>query len=239
MLRAIVMALMLSSPAAHAGDAVRIATEAAFPPYNFLNDAGEVAGYDREVGDALCARAGLSCTWVVIGWDALIPELMGGNVDVILAAMTITPERRQVIDFTAAYVPPEPSAYIARDAGADILGGVVAAQAATVHAQHVAGTGADLLEFPTTDDVLAAVLRGEADAGFADQRFLRDSAAASGGALVLVQDGVPVGEGFGIALRKSDATLRARLDAGLEAMKRDGSLNALLVQWLGEDAPRF
>ncbi|QYK43055.1 MAG: transporter substrate-binding domain-containing protein [Paracoccaceae bacterium] len=235
--RALILSLALALPG-HA-ETVRLATEAAFPPFNFINDAGDIAGFDRDFGDAMCTRAGLDCAWVVVEWDALIPQLQSGNVDVILAAMTITAERRQVVDFTAPYVPPEPSAYIARDADADLDGGLVAAQAASVHAQHVAASGAVLVEFPTTDDVVAAVLRGEADAGFADQRFLSETAAGSGGALILARSGVPLGEGFGLALRKSDTGLRGQIDAAIAGMKRDGSLNALLLKWFGEDVPTF
>ncbi len=49
-------------------------TEGAYPPYNFINDAGEVDGFEREVGDELCARAELTCEWVKNDWDSIIPE---------------------------------------------------------------------------------------------------------------------------------------------------------------------
>lgn len=236
-IRAAALGLLLALPAA--AEPVRLATEAAFPPYNFIGDDGQIAGFDRDFGDAMCARAALACTWVVTDWDALIPQLLAGNHDVILAAMTITAERRAVVAFTQAYVPPEPSAYLARAGGAADLTGLVAAQAASVHADHVAASGATLVEFPTTDDVVAAVRRGEVDAGFADQRFLADTAAASGGALVIAQGGVPLGEGFGLALRPSDAALRDRIDAAIAGMKTDGTLNALLLKWFGEGVPTF
>jgi len=58
---------------AMAQDVVRLGTEGAYPPYNFINDAGEVAGFERELGDEMCKRAGLTCEWVTNAWDSIIP----------------------------------------------------------------------------------------------------------------------------------------------------------------------
>ena len=53
---------------------VRMGTEGAYPPYNFINDSGDVDGFEREVGDELCKRANLTCEWVVNEWDPIIPN---------------------------------------------------------------------------------------------------------------------------------------------------------------------
>ena len=82
---------------------VRMGTEGAYPPYNFINDAGEVDGFERELGDELCKRAELTCEWVKNDWDSIIPNLVSGNYDVIIAGMSITDERDEVIDFTQPY----------------------------------------------------------------------------------------------------------------------------------------
>ena len=71
------------------GKTIRMGTEGAYPPYNFLNDAGEVDGFEREVGDELCARAELTCEWVTNEWDSIIPNLTSGNYDTIIAGMSI------------------------------------------------------------------------------------------------------------------------------------------------------
>jgi polar amino acid transport system substrate-binding protein len=72
-------ALALAASAALAQDVVRMGTEGAYPPYNFINDNGEVDGYERELGDILCERAGLTCEWVTNEWDSIIPNLTSGN----------------------------------------------------------------------------------------------------------------------------------------------------------------
>jgi polar amino acid transport system substrate-binding protein len=91
-------------------DTVRMGTEGAYPPYNFINDAGEVDGFERELGDELCERAALTCEWVKNDWDSIIPNLTSGNYDTIIAGMSITDERDEVIDFTQNYIPPAASA---------------------------------------------------------------------------------------------------------------------------------
>ena len=53
---------------------IRMGTEGAYPPYNFLNDNGEVDGYEREIGDEMCKRAELTCEWVTNEWDSIIPN---------------------------------------------------------------------------------------------------------------------------------------------------------------------
>ena len=81
-------------------DTVRMGTEGAYPPYNFINDNGEIDGFERDLGDELCDRAGLDCEWVQNDWDSIIPNLVSGNYDTIIAGMSITDERDEVIDFT-------------------------------------------------------------------------------------------------------------------------------------------
>lgn len=218
---------------------VRMGTEGAYPPYNFINDAGEVDGYERELGDELCKRAGLTCNWVVNDWDSIIPNLQSGNYDTIMAGMSITDERKEVIAFTQNYIPPLASAYLAASGDADITGGVVAAQTGTIQAAHVAESGATLLEFATPDETVAAVRNGEADAVFADKDFLVPVEAESGGALVFVGEDVQLGGGVGMGLRKSDTELLGKFDAQISAMKADGSINALLIKWFGDKATTF
>ena len=131
---------------------VRMGTEGAYPPYNFINDKGEVDGFERELGDELCKRAGLECTWVTNEWDSIIPNLVSGNYDTIIAGMSITPERDQVIDFTQAYKRSEASVYVVLSGGdVDLSSAIVAAQVNTIQAGYIADSGATLVEFATQE----------------------------------------------------------------------------------------
>ena len=218
---------------------VRMGTEGAYPPYNFINDAGEVDGFERDLGDALCERAELTCEWVKNDWDSIIPNLVSSNYDTIMAGMSITDERDEVIDFTQDYFPPTASAYVGASDSADWEGGVVAAQTATIQAGHIAESGATLVEFATPEETVAAVRNGEADAVFADRDYLVPLVEASGGELVFLGPDVPLGGGVGMGLRESDTELKDKFDAIITEMKADGSLNELLVKWFGEDTAQY
>ncbi|WP_372571014.1 transporter substrate-binding domain-containing protein [Ruegeria jejuensis] len=230
-------ALALSAGMAMA-DTVRMGTEGAYPPYNFINDAGEVDGFEREVGDELCKRAGLTCEWVKNDWDSIIPNLVSGNYDTIIAGMSITPERDEVIDFTQDYFPPAASAYVAASADADIMD-VVSAQTATLQAGFVADSGATLVEFATPEETIAAVRNGEASAVFADKDFLVPIVEESNGELMFVGEDVALGSGIGVGVRESDAELKGKLDNAITSMKADGSLTALIKKWFGDDAVHY
>lgn len=232
-------ALALSAGLAVAQDTVRLGTEGAYPPFNFIDDNGNVSGFEREVGDEICARAELSCEWVTNDWDSIIPNLVSGNYDVIIAGMSITDERDEVIDFTQNYYPPASSAYVAMDEGVDLEGGVVAAQTATIQAAHVAETGATLVEFATPDETVAAVRNGEADAVFADKDYLKPVVEESGGEMMFVAEDVQLGGGIGLGLRESDTELKEKLDAAITSMKDDGWLNERLVKWFGDEVATF
>ena len=220
-------------------DTVRMGTEGAYPPYNFINDAGEVDGFERELGDELCARAELTCEWVKNDWDSIIPNLVSGNYDTIMAGMSITDERDEVIDFTQNYFPPTASAYVAASDGADWENGVIAAQTATIQAAHVAEGSATLVEFATPEETVAAVRNGEADAVFADRDYLAPLVEESGGELVFIGPDVPLGGGIGMGLRESDTELKEKFDAAITSMKEDGSLNEMLIKWFGEETQTY
>ena len=232
-------ALAVTAGSAMAQDVVRMGTEGAYPPWNFINDAGEVDGFERELGDELCKRAELTCEWVKNDWDSIIPNLVSSNYDTIMAGMSITDERDEVIDFTQDYFPPTASAYVAASDGVDVTGGIVAAQTATIQAAHVAESGATLVEFATPEETVAAVRNGEADAVLADRDYLVPIVEESSGALVFVGDPVPLGGGVGMGLRESDSELKEKFDTAITAMKEDGTLNELLKKWFGDDTTTY
>ena len=225
------LAATLTSANAFA-DTVRLGTEGAYPPYNFVNDKGEIDGYERELGDKLCELAELECTWVKNDWDSIIPNLVSGNYDVIIAGMSITEERDETIDFSQEYYPPDPSSFLALAGTKDeAVKGIVAAQTATIQASYVSESGATLVEFATPDETIAAVKNGEADAVFADNAYLKPFVDESGGELIFLGSKVQIGGGVGMGFRESDTELKAKFDAAIDVMKKDGSLNELIAKW--------
>ncbi len=231
-----IAALALGAGLAHADShsVIRMGTEGAYPPWNFLNDAGEVDGFERELGDELCRRAELTCEWVTNDWDSIIPNLVSGNYDTIIAGMSITDERDQVIDFTQNYSQPDPSAYLAMSDDIDVEGAVLAAQTNTIQAAFIAEMGWTLVEFATPEETIAAVKGGEADAVLADQSYLTPIEAEDADLVFLARTEL-IGGGVGMGIRESDTELKEKFNMAIQSMKDDGSLNALIEKWeIGE-----
>ncbi len=229
-----------ASSSALAQEVVRIGSEGAYPPYNFVNEQNELDGFEREYGDLLCERAGLTCEWVINDWDSIIPNLVSGNYDAIMAGMSITDARREVIAFSDNYQPADTSAYVTLEGNDEsVREGVVAVQSNTMQAGYLAETDATLVEFPTPDETIAAVRSGEADAVLADRDFLTPFVEESNGELIFVGEEVPIGEGLGIGLRQSDTELRDTFNAAIAETKADGSLNELILKWFGPEGETF
>jgi octopine/nopaline transport system substrate-binding protein len=85
------------------GDTLRIATEGAYPPWNFTAPDGHLDGYDIDVAHALCKRMKVSCKIMAQDWDGVLPALNAGKYDALVSAMAPTDERRKVVDFTKQY----------------------------------------------------------------------------------------------------------------------------------------
>jgi len=83
---------------------IRIGTEGAYPPWNNLNSAGELEGAEIDFGNEACKRMGVTCEWVTQDWDGIIPALLQGKYDIIIAGMSITEERKEKVNFTSGYM---------------------------------------------------------------------------------------------------------------------------------------
>ena len=84
---------------------IRIATEGAYAPWNFLDDKGKLAGFEIVLGNALCKEAKLECEFKINEWDTIIPNLVAGNYDLIMAGMSVTDKRKKTITFSDEYYP--------------------------------------------------------------------------------------------------------------------------------------
>lgn len=83
---------------------IRIGTEGAYPPWNNLNAAGELEGAEIDFGNEACKRMGVDCEWITQDWDGIIPALLNGKYDIIIAGMSITEERKEKVNFTNGYM---------------------------------------------------------------------------------------------------------------------------------------
>jgi polar amino acid transport system substrate-binding protein len=231
---------------AMAQETVRIATEGAYAPWNFLDDSGKPAGYEIDLGNAICEKAGLTCEWLTNDWDSIIPNLLAGNYDLIMAGMSITDERLETIDFTQNYFPPDPSQFVAA-AGTELdfaalSGKRVGVQGGTIQASYAEENFAannTVVTFTTADQAMADLAAGNLDTILADGAYLEPVVTASGGAIVFVGEDVLIGNGVGGGLRKDDTELKTKLDDALTALKADGTVDTLIAKWFEGRGPYF
>lgn len=211
-----VMALAaFSAPVAHAKDwkSVTITLEGAYAPWNITNADGTLGGFEPELAKVLCERAGVECKLVPSDWDGMIPALNAGKFDMIMDALSITDERKQVIDFTVPYAATPAAFATAKDSplanaagsGATIKmtpgqtgvkevdalkeafkGKTIGIQAATVYAKFVYdnfGDVATIREYKTGADRDIDLQNGRIDLGFDDSVYFQTAFDAANGAL--------------------------------------------------------
>lgn len=222
-------------------ETVRLATEGAYAPWNFLDDSGKPAGFDIDVGNEVCKRAELECTFLTNEWDSIIPNLIAGNYDAIVAGMSVTEERQQTIDFSEPYSPADPSTFMTLASSTvdfDNLKGLkIGVQGATIQASYVndnLSDGNTVLSFESADQALADLSAGNVDIILADSGYIGETVAGSGGALKADGPQIPIGGGVAIGLRKADDELETKINTAIMAMKADGSLDALITKWFPE-----
>ena len=234
----VALAVSLYAVSAVAAGPVKIATEGAYAPYNYVEDSGKVAGYEIELGNALCKEAGMTCEWVVNEWDSIIPNLIAGNYDAIMAGMSVTDERKKTINFSDEYYPVAPSLFAAA-AGAKIdlsalKGKKIGVQGATIQAAYAEknfGANNTILSFETFDQSVADLMAGNIDILLSDGDPIIPVVKASKGALQFIGDGVRIGGGIAIGLRQKDAELTQKLNTALAALKSNGTVDQLIKKY--------
>ena len=169
----------------------------------------------------------------------MIPNLLNEEFDAIIAGMSITEHREELIDFTQPYHPPTPSVPLAvASTGEAALGGRVGVSANTIFSDYLTEAGVEFVSIDHESDAVDAVLRGDVDVVMVDHGYATQKLAQHEGRLEMVGPRVQLDQGLGIGVR-SGSELKGKFDQGLASMKADGTLNALIVNWLGEDASTF
>lgn len=105
------VAVFAAGPADAQSRKVRIATEGAYAPWNFTDASGKIVGFEIDLAQDLCKRMGVECEIVAQDWDGIIPALNAGKYDAIMAGMSITDRRREVINFSIPYAA-TPAAFV-------------------------------------------------------------------------------------------------------------------------------
>ncbi|MBV1842434.1 MULTISPECIES: ABC transporter substrate-binding protein [Photobacterium] len=216
---------------------LRIATEGAYPPFNYYTPDGQLAGFDIDIGRALCDKMAIKCTFVAQDWEGIIPALLAGKYDAVIASMFITEKRKEKVDFTEPYqksamtfVVPKESKLTDFSPSA-MAGKTIGAQGATTQGDFLSALypDSDVRLYPTQDAVNLDLVSGRLDAQVGDiipmLNWVEKSQDGNCCKLAgeLITDPKYVGEGVGIAVRQEDDKLRLQLNQALAALVADGT----------------
>ncbi|MCE6981961.1 transporter substrate-binding domain-containing protein, partial [Pseudomonas frederiksbergensis] len=132
-------ALLLAGSTLAPAETLKIATEGAYPPFNYVDSDNKLHGFDVDITHALCEQMKVECTLVAQDWEGIIPALMAKKSDAVMASMINTEERRKKIAFTNHYYKTPLSVAVAKDseitdAQTDFKGYTVGAQSSSTQA---------------------------------------------------------------------------------------------------------
>lgn len=212
---------------------ITIGTDAPFPEYTHVDAAGTITGFEKDLMDEVCLRAVLRCDWELANFEQLIPGVMTGRFDVVLGGMAVTDERRELVDFSQSYHGTDPEEwYIGPPGALSPAEALVGVQSGTVHEAHLRQMGYRHTAFPTEPQVLDALATGAVELALGPFQSRQDIRAfvAAKGLDYLYSELIP-DDGVAMAVCKGNSDLLDRLNAAIDAMRRDGTLASLEVRW--------
>lgn len=240
--------LTAATKAAEVWTEVRIASEGARPPYNYL-DNNELAGFEIDLARELCARMKVSCSFIAQDWDGLVPGLLERRYDAIMAAMEITDEAREKIAFTKPYIR-MPSAFmgsrqemITDTTPAGLAGKSIGVESGGAHQTYVEDIykQSEIHPYATLEEAILDLAEGRLDTVIGDKDALADflKTRREAQCCVLIADAphdpAYFGDGIGIGLRPDDTTLKAMFETALAACMADGSFARIRAKYFDFD----
>jgi polar amino acid transport system substrate-binding protein len=223
---------------------VRIASEGARPPYNYLVS-NELAGFEIDLARDLCARMKVSCSFIAQDWDGLIPGLLEHRYDAIIAAMEITAEARKNILFTKPYIR-MPSAFMTLKQGATLdtspaglVGKAIGVESGGTHEAYLDDVykQSEIRPYATFGEAILDLAEGRLDAVIGDKDAIAEYIKTRKEAQCCVLAGdVPrdpayFGDGIGIGLRKEDEALKAMFEKALDSCVADGTFAKITAKY--------
>ena len=219
-----------------------VGTDAAYAPFESQNEKGEIVGFDIEVVQAAAAKAGIQVKFVNTPWEGIFNTLQQGDRDMIVSAVTITDERKQTMDFSDPYfdaaqlIAVKETSKVAKFA--DLKKLKVGVQTGTTGDEAVSKlmgkTSTSIKRFESTPLALKELESGGVDAVVADNGVIAHYVANNpGGKFKTVSDKEFVPEQYGIAFKKGNTELQAKMNQGLAAIKADGSYAQIFAKYFG------
>ncbi|WP_305848802.1 ABC transporter substrate-binding protein [Vibrio penaeicida] len=225
---------------------VRFGIEGAYPPFSWTEADGSLKGFDVDMANALCKEMAVKCKIVPQDWDGIIPSLLARKYDAIIAAMSITEERKKKIDFTGKYAL-IPNKFIAKK-GANInfdnLDGVkIGVQRATTHDKYLTDNykAVEIVRYGSFDEAYLDLANGRIASVLGDASALEEGVLNKDGGDAYefvgpsLTDPKWFGDGFGIAVRKQDKDLTAKLDKAIKSLREKGIYQDIAAKYFNYD----
>ncbi|MGM8937426.1 transporter substrate-binding domain-containing protein [Psychrobacter glaciei] len=218
---------------------IKIATESSYKPFSYTDADGKLIGYEIELVDALCAQMKAECEVISQDWDGLIPGLNAQKFDATIAGMSITPERKEVVEFSDPYF--HSGIILIGKKGDDISvegleGQPVASQRSTVASQYLQDEhdNADIKLYDTQDNAYLDLTSGRVRAMMSDKVTGIDWLKTEAGKDYEVkgQEISTNDDAMGIAFRKGDP-LVAKFNAALAELKANGTYDQITGSYFG------
>ena len=240
-MKKIILAALLAgvSLSASAATTLHFATEASYPPFEFIGADNKIQGFDVDLANAICKKIDATCEFSNQSFDSLIPGLKFRRYDVVMAGMDITPDREKQVLFTQPYY--DNSALFIAQKGkvADIAalkGMRVGVQNGTTHQKFLTDKHPEITMVPydSYQNAMLDLENGRVSAVFGDaavgnEWLKRNPKLAAVGAKVTDKD--YFGTGLGIAVRQGNTPLQQSLNKGLSEVKADGTYQTIYHKW--------
>ena len=210
-------------------------TNATFPPYEY-KDGDDVVGIDAEIAQALADKLGLQLEIVDMDFDSLVASVQSGKIDMSLAGMTVTEERKQNVDFTDSYATGVQVIIVKEDsdiASADDLEGklIGVQQGTTGHLYCADDFGEDnVIPYANGATAVQALLQGKVDCVVIDQEPAKAFVEANEGLKIL--ETAYTTEDYAAAVSKDNPALTAALNSALQELKDDGTIQGILDKYI-------
>jgi len=210
-------------------------TNATFPPYEY-KDGDDVVGIDAEIAQAMADKLGLQLEIVDMDFDSLVASVQSGKIDMSLAGMTVTEDRKQNVDFTDSYATGVQVIIVKEDsdiASADDLEGklIGVQQGTTGHLYCSDDFGEDnVIPYANGATAVQALLQGKVDCVVIDQEPAKAFVEANEGLKIL--ETAYTTEDYAAAVSKDNPALTAALNSALQELKDDGTIQGILDKYI-------
>ena len=213
-----------------------MSTNAAFPPYEMTTDSGEFEGIDIETAQAIADKLGLELQIDDMDFDAALLAVQQGKADMVMAGVTVTDERQNVMDFTDSYATGIQSIIVKEDSDIasvdDLAGKKIGTQRGTTGYLYCSDDFGDE-NVVAYDNGLTAVQmlnNGQVDCVVIDNAPAQEFIAANPGLKLL--DTAYVEESYAIGVGKGNTELKDAINTALEELKADGTLQAIVDKYI-------